>query len=82
MNDGRKMPTYMTNIVEPYISDITVLMYDNAHPHVAIVVGQYFVEFESPTLNWPARSSKFNRLSLVSSKMANLAASDTNKNIS
>jgi transposase len=68
VNQGRlTADRYVTTILEPhvvpyapYIGENSILMNDNARPHTAQIVRQYFQEVIIVTMNWPARSADLN----------------------
>jgi hypothetical protein len=68
VNQGRlTADRYVTTILEPhvvpyapYIDENSILMNDNARPHTAQIVRQYFQEVIIVTMNWPARSADLN----------------------
>jgi hypothetical protein len=68
VNQGRlTAERYVTTILEPhvepyasYIGENSILMNDNARPHTAQIVRQYFQEVIIVTMNWPARSAVLN----------------------
>jgi hypothetical protein len=73
VNQGRlAADRYVTTILEPhvvpyapYIGENSTLMNDNARPHTAQIVRQYFQEVIIVTMNWPARSADLNPIELL-----------------
>jgi hypothetical protein len=63
---------YITNILEPhvvpfapFIGNDSILMHDNARPHIAQIVNEYLDTVEIHHMIWPARSPDLNPIGHV-----------------